>query len=90
VVSEHSTGAGGRAPGLQAGQGRIELQARDAPDVAGRRFAGMNVLQGFGVLARVGEQQLVLDAKLLEQLPTTRALRCKVDKVTHGDTDGSR
>jgi hypothetical protein len=75
---------------LQAGQCGIELQAGDAPHVARRRLAGQHRLDGFRVLARLGQQQLVAHAQLLQQLAAARALGREVDEVTHGGTDGWR
>src|SRR5438552_2191582 len=59
---------------------RLELGPSDALHIAARRLAGALVLQGFGILAGIGQQQAVRHADLVEQLAAARALRSQVDE----------
>ncbi len=81
-------GRGRQAAGLQAREGRVELGGGDAGAVGLGQFASAHGLQRLGVFVGAGQQQLVLDAELVQQLTTTWALRGEVDELTHGGTGG--
>ncbi len=58
----------------------LQFQPGDALHIAARGLAGQHGLQGFGIFARSGQQQLTLHAPLLQQLQAARALRGQVDE----------
>jgi hypothetical protein len=73
-----------QAQAAMARHGRIQLERGDALHVGGGRFARLHVLQRLGVLLGAGQQQLVANAELPQQLRAPRALRCEVDeRVLH-------
>ena len=58
-----------------------QLGARHALDIGRGRLAGARRFERFDVLVGVGEQQLVANADLVEQLAPARALRREVDEA---------
>ena len=60
--------------------GGAQLGARHALDVVRRQLAVARRLERLDVLVGAGEQQLVADADLLEQLAPARALRREIDE----------
>ena len=67
----------------------------ESPTLRGLFAAGeaacwdMHGFNRLGVFVRIGQQQFVPHAQLLEQLPPSWALRGEIDELIHGDTGGS-
>jgi hypothetical protein len=57
-----------------------ELRARDPLDIVQRRLASAFCFKRFDVFVGTGQQQLMADADLVEQLAPARTLRCEVDE----------
>ena len=72
-----------QALGLEPGHRRVKLEGRDALHVTRRRFTPMHRFQRLGVIVRVGQQQLVLDTDLCQQLAAAGTLGSQVDECTH-------
>ena len=77
----------GESEALAPRDGRIELESGDALHVGGGRLVGQRRFERFGIFAGGGQQKLVANAELAEQLGAARALRRKVDEV--GQVQGS-
>ena len=81
VVSAQRIGAGASPRARRRRARGAQLGARHALDVGLGRLAGARRLERFDVLVGVGEQQLVANADLVEQLAPARALRREVDEA---------
>jgi len=81
IRTEH--GCSRQAAALEASQRGIELELRDALYIGRGGLAGQHGFQAFRILVRIGQQQLMAHAQLLQQLAPAWTLRSEVNEIRH-------